>query len=61
MTIIIAFVLQLTLQYKEKRKQVDDMKDDLQKRISDYSKLAENGEFSDILAFIFNMFKILLD
>ena len=34
----------MTLEYKDKRKKVDDMKDDLQKRIADYSKLAESGE-----------------
>ena len=36
---------QLTLDYKEKRKSVDDMKEDLQKKIADYSKLAESGEW----------------
>ena len=35
---------QLTLDYKEKRKSVDDMKEDLQKKIADYSKLAESGK-----------------
>ena len=35
---------QLTLDYKEKRKNVDDMKEDLQKKIADYSKLAESGK-----------------
>ncbi|CAH1778263.1 unnamed protein product, partial [Owenia fusiformis] len=38
---------QLTIEYKEKRKSVDEMKDDLQKRIADYSKLAESGKASD--------------
>ena len=34
---------QLTLEYKDKRKKVDDMKDDLQQKIAEYSKLAESG------------------
>ncbi len=35
---------QLTVEYKDKRKKVDDMKEDLQKKITDYSKLAESGQ-----------------
>ena len=34
---------QLTLEYKEKRKNVDDMKDELQRKIAEYSKMAESG------------------
>ena len=34
---------QLTLEYKDKRKRVDDMKEDLQNKIAEYSKLAESG------------------
>ena len=30
--------MQLTLQYKEKRRVVDEMKEDLQKRIAEYAK-----------------------
>ena len=33
----------LTLEYRNKRKMVDDMKDNLQKKIQDYSKLAESS------------------
>jgi hypothetical protein len=36
---------QLTLTYKEKRRVLDDLKDELQKRISDYSELASSGEY----------------
>ena len=35
--------MQLTLQYKEKRRVVDEMKEDLQKRIAEYAKLTEKG------------------
>ncbi|XP_041358432.1 chromosome-associated kinesin KIF4-like [Gigantopelta aegis] len=38
---------QLTLQYKEKRRVVDEMKDDLQKRIAEYAKLTEKGKVSE--------------
>ncbi|XP_074651928.1 kinesin-like protein KIF13A [Tubulanus polymorphus] len=38
---------QLTLAYKEKRKELDEMKDDLQKKITDYSKLTESGKASE--------------
>jgi len=34
---------QLTLKYKEKRKKIDDMKEDLAKKIGEYSKIAESG------------------
>ncbi len=37
------FFFQLTLEYKEKRKNVDDMKDELQRKIAEYSKMAESG------------------
>ena len=35
--------LQLSVEYKEKRKLVDEIKDDLQARIAEYSKMTENG------------------
>ena len=35
----------LTLEYRNKRKMVDDMKANLQKNIQDYSKLAESSKF----------------
>ncbi|XP_069129785.1 chromosome-associated kinesin KIF4B-like isoform X2 [Argopecten irradians] len=38
---------QLTLQYKEKRKGVDVMNEDLQKRIAEYSKWTESGKSSE--------------
>ncbi|XP_077984133.1 kinesin-like protein KIF1B [Glandiceps talaboti] len=38
---------QLMAEYKEKRKVVDDMKENLQARIADYSKLAESGKASE--------------
>ncbi|XP_002734593.1 uncharacterized protein LOC100366509, partial [Saccoglossus kowalevskii] len=38
---------QLLAEYKEKRKLVDEMKDNLQARIADYSKLAESGKASE--------------
>ena len=36
----------LTLEYRNKRKMVDDMKDNLQKKIQDYSKLAESSNIN---------------
>ncbi|XP_064636448.1 kinesin-II 95 kDa subunit-like [Lineus longissimus] len=38
---------QLTLTYKDKRRVLDDLKDELQKRISDYSELASSGKASE--------------
>ncbi|XP_070553621.1 kinesin-like protein klp-20 [Ptychodera flava] len=38
---------QLLAEYKDKRKLVDDMKENLQARIADYSKLAESGKASE--------------
>ncbi|KAJ8298132.1 hypothetical protein KUTeg_024663 [Tegillarca granosa] len=38
---------QLTFQYKEKRKNVDSLNDDLQKRIAEYSKWTESGKPSE--------------
>ncbi|XP_013384839.1 chromosome-associated kinesin KIF4 isoform X2 [Lingula anatina] len=38
---------QLMLQYKEKRKAVDGMKEDLQKKIAEYSKMADSGKATD--------------
>ncbi|XP_032237821.2 kinesin-II 85 kDa subunit isoform X2 [Nematostella vectensis] len=38
---------QLTAEFKEKRKLVDELKDDLQAKITDYSKLAESGKSSE--------------
>ncbi|ELT92202.1 hypothetical protein CAPTEDRAFT_221227 [Capitella teleta] len=35
---------QLMVDYKERRRKVDEMKEDLQKRISEYSKLADSGK-----------------
>ena len=37
------FVLQLTAEFKEKRRLVDELKDDLQSKIADYSQMAESG------------------
>ncbi|EDV19336.1 uncharacterized protein TRIADDRAFT_62201 [Trichoplax adhaerens] len=37
----------LSLEYKEKRRVVDEMKDDLQNRISEYSKLGESNKRSE--------------
>jgi hypothetical protein len=34
--------------YKDRRRKVDEMKEDLQKRITEYSKLAESGIISNI-------------
>ena len=36
----------LTLEQRNKRKMVDDMKDNLQKKIQDYSKLAESSNIN---------------
>ncbi|KAK2169048.1 hypothetical protein LSH36_12g02042 [Paralvinella palmiformis] len=38
---------QLTQEYKDKRKEVDDMKEELQNKIADYSKLAESGKANE--------------
>lgn len=35
----------LATRYKEKRKKVDDLKEQLQIKIGEYSKLSENGNF----------------
>lgn len=35
---------QLTAEFKEKRKLVDELKDELQLKIADYSKMAESGK-----------------
>ena len=37
-------VHQLTVQYKDKRRVVDDLKEELQKKINDYTKFTESGE-----------------
>ena len=34
----------LTAEYKDKKKQVDELKEQLQKKINDYSKLSEKGQ-----------------
>ena len=34
----------LTTSYKDKKKQVDELKEQLQKKINDYSKLSEKGQ-----------------
>ena len=34
----------LTLEYREKRKKVDELKEDLQKKITEYSKIAQSGK-----------------
>ena len=33
------------MEFKDKRKKVDEMKESLQKQIADYSKLAESGKW----------------
>ena len=33
----------LTLEYRDKRKKVDELKEDLQRKIAEYSKLAQSG------------------
>ena len=38
--------LQLTASYKDRRKVVDELKEQLQKRINEYSKLSEDGNYS---------------
>ncbi|KAK6173642.1 hypothetical protein SNE40_017056 [Patella caerulea] len=38
---------QLTIQYKDKRKIVDELKEELQKKITDYSKFIETGKKSE--------------
>lgn len=38
---------QLTYQYKEKRKVVDDLNEELQKKIGEYSKLTQSGKSSE--------------
>ncbi|XP_071087472.1 kinesin-II 95 kDa subunit-like [Haliotis cracherodii] len=38
---------QLTLKQKEKRKELDDLKEDLQKKITEFSKLTEKGKMSE--------------
>ncbi|KAK3724935.1 hypothetical protein QZH41_017145, partial [Actinostola sp. cb2023] len=38
---------QLTTEFKEKRKLVDELKDDLQTKITEYSKLTESGKGSE--------------
>jgi cell division protein FtsB len=39
----------LTLEYRDKRKKVDDLKDDLQKKISEYSRIAQSGECGRVM------------
>ena len=36
----------LTLEYRDKRKKTDELKEDLQRKISEYSKLAQSGRLS---------------
>ncbi len=36
----------LTASYKDKKKHVDELKDQLQQKINDYSKLSESGMFN---------------
>lgn len=36
---------QISEQYKAKRKDVDELKEDLQKKIMDYTKYAESGDY----------------
>lgn len=38
---------QLTAEYKDKRKKVDEMKEDLQKQLAEYSKLTESGKTNE--------------
>lgn len=45
---IISFIFyfsKLMLEYKERRRIVDEMKDELQNKIAEYSKLVESGVF----------------
>lgn len=37
------FYLKLMIEYKERRRIVDEMKDELQNKITEYSKLVESG------------------
>ena len=37
---------QLTLEYKRKREQINEMKEKLQTNIAAYSKLAESGKYN---------------
>ena len=37
-------VHQLSMQYKDKRKVVDELKEELQKKINDYTKFTESGK-----------------
>ena len=46
----------LTLEYRDKRKMVDDMKDSLQKKINEYSKLAESSKWFFLA--LSNMYKL---
>ena len=44
--IFFSFCLKLMIEYKERRRIVDEMKDELQNKITEYSKLVESGVFS---------------
>lgn len=50
------FVLKLTAEFKEKRRLVDELKDDLQSKIADYSQMAESGSIlnATIVSFFLN-------
>ena len=51
----------LTLEYRDKRKMVDDMKDSLQKKINEYSKIAESSESSNLIGPVYHLITILTD
>ena len=51
---------QLTLEYKDKRVKVDQLKEELQKKIVEYSKLAESGKYYEIYELNWNI-RLILD
>ena len=46
------------IEYKERRRIVDEMKDELQLKITEYSKLVESGT-SFVMYGIYNMYNVL--
>ena len=42
------------IEYKERRRIVDEMKDELQNKITEYSKLVESGMCDDWRLFVFS-------
>lgn len=40
-----SFLCQLTSEYREKKKKVDKLKEELQVKINEYTKFAEQGEY----------------